>query len=168
MSLSPYKPQAHSGDEGAYAIKASASDLINVLEICSWITNLFAFDVQPQHFTAIRSLGSLRRLAIDIPFSFRTDPEDYFADPLFRNITHLEVINFIRVSVDVFDAPVVTGLATIHHLTNFSMTQTYAPCYAPCLAPVRAWRVSCFYTGPAWRRRQCKRRGHWWGTPDLW
>ncbi|KAJ7732582.1 hypothetical protein DFH07DRAFT_1065547 [Mycena maculata] len=108
---------------------SSTHECINVLEACSGITGLFAYDVHPGLLPAFQSLGSLRRLVVNIPDLFGDHFEDCFAGSWFRNITHLEIINFPRPNF----APVIAGLPIIGHLTHFAFNDSDL---CPLLRPV--------------------------------
>ncbi|KAJ7744023.1 hypothetical protein DFH07DRAFT_1063448 [Mycena maculata] len=111
------------------ARQQTASYLDTVLKACTGITSLVASTGLIDNLSTLASLDSLRRLTIDLREVFETNPQNCFAHSLFRNITHLEIIEFPN---DQF-----TGITLIPHLTHFAFNDaglcaTLRPAFHSC------------------------------------
>ncbi|KAJ7628927.1 hypothetical protein FB45DRAFT_46137 [Roridomyces roridus] len=72
----------------------SSEFLDTLFTVCSNVTSVFLlWTLQPANIPALASLPSLRRLALDIKVGMSGIP-DPLIHRLFRNITHLEVLDF--------------------------------------------------------------------------
>ncbi|KAJ7741788.1 hypothetical protein DFH07DRAFT_750830, partial [Mycena maculata] len=88
--------------------------LDTIFKACTGITSLVAWAGVNDNLSTLASLDSLHRLSIDMQEVFETNPQNCFAHPLFRNITHLEINGCPH---DEF-----TGIALIPHLTHFAFS----------------------------------------------
>ncbi|KAJ7184910.1 hypothetical protein C8R46DRAFT_467987 [Mycena filopes] len=68
------------------------ADITRLLTACKGITRLFSFLPLHKHLDQLGALHDLRRLNIELTRLFRIDSLIDLAHPLFRNITHLEVL----------------------------------------------------------------------------
>ncbi|KAJ7465371.1 hypothetical protein B0H11DRAFT_2240180 [Mycena galericulata] len=92
----------------------------SVLNACTGITTLFAWAVFAENLPALNALDSLHRLAVNIMDLFGRDPTGCFSQPLFRNITHLEMLDCIPD----FDCSHAASLSLIPHLTHFAFSDS--------------------------------------------
>ncbi|KAJ6496265.1 hypothetical protein C8R45DRAFT_985425 [Mycena sanguinolenta] len=102
-------------------LASSESSVVDFLSACPHITHLFSSGslIINSNLEAVTSLHRLRRLALDST----TFPQfSDFAHPLFRNVTHLELLDVIRVP-DIDDPPY-ASLALVPNLTHISFNYT--------------------------------------------
>ncbi|KAJ7493002.1 hypothetical protein B0H11DRAFT_2191059 [Mycena galericulata] len=90
--------------------------LDSILAACTGITSLFAWTGLAEHLSALNALGSLHHLAVSIVDLFGPNPTGCFAQPLFYNITHLELLTFPHEHLPDSAA----SLSLIPHLTHFA------------------------------------------------
>ncbi|KAJ7465391.1 hypothetical protein B0H11DRAFT_2197794 [Mycena galericulata] len=87
-----------------------------ILTACTGITSLFAWTALDGHLSALNALDSLHHLTVNIVDLFGPDPTGCFAQPLFYNITHLELLDFPHEHLP--DAA--ASLSLIPHLMHFA------------------------------------------------
>ncbi|KAJ7493001.1 hypothetical protein B0H11DRAFT_1858985 [Mycena galericulata] len=90
--------------------------LDSILTACTGNTNLFAWTGFAENLSALNALDSLHHLTVNIVNLFGWNPTGCFAQPLFYNITHLEVLVFPREHLPGAAA----SLSLIPHLTHFA------------------------------------------------
>ncbi|KAJ7465376.1 hypothetical protein B0H11DRAFT_2240186 [Mycena galericulata] len=94
--------------------------LDSILTSCTSITSLFAWTALAVHLSALNALDSLHHLAVNIVDLFGPNPTGCFAQPLFYNITHLELLDFPAEHLP--DAA--ASLSLIPRLTHFACGQS--------------------------------------------
>ncbi|KAJ7493005.1 hypothetical protein B0H11DRAFT_2228333 [Mycena galericulata] len=94
--------------------------LDSILAACTGIASLFALSGLAGHLSALNALDSLRHLAVNIVDLFGPNPTGCFVQPLFYNITHLELLDFP--SEHLPDAA--ASLSLIPHLTHFAFGES--------------------------------------------
>ncbi|KAJ7480351.1 hypothetical protein B0H11DRAFT_2421164 [Mycena galericulata] len=103
-------------EAGRPSSELHARTIDSILNVCTGITTLFAWTAFPNNLPALNALDSLHRLAFSIVELFGPNPTGCFAQPLFRNITHLEMLD----SIPAFTCSHAASLSLIPHLTHFA------------------------------------------------
>ncbi|KAJ7465379.1 hypothetical protein B0H11DRAFT_2240189 [Mycena galericulata] len=90
--------------------------LDSILAACTGITSLFAGTVFAENLPILNAMDSLHHLVVSMMDLFGRNLTGCFAQPLFRNITHLELLD----SIGEINYSHVATLSLIPHLTHFA------------------------------------------------
>ncbi|KAJ7465380.1 hypothetical protein B0H11DRAFT_2284819 [Mycena galericulata] len=92
----------------------------SIVNACTGITSILSWTRLTENLPALASLESLGYLAVNIADLFGRNPTGCFTHPLFRNITHLEILYFPPES---HFPDAAASLSLIPHLTHFGFDE---------------------------------------------